>query len=66
MCYRISSKDIDKARESAVEISRSVDQQFIAAAEVAQQADKAAFARFVARLAQWRADLAHKSEESVS
>lgn len=66
MCYRISSKDSDQARQNAVAVSRTGDRQFVAAAAVAQRADKAAFARFLARLAQWRADLAHKSEESVS
>lgn len=66
MCYRMLDKDADRLAKGAGELKPRGDQEFIAASEAVQRADQAAFARFVARLAQWRASRAHRSEESVS
>lgn len=66
MCFRMSSKETDQARQSAVDTNRRADQAFIAAAEAAQQADQAAFARFVARLSDGRTEALKKTGEPAS
>jgi hypothetical protein len=60
------SKETDRARQSAGETKQRADQEFIAAAEAAQLADKAAFARFAARLSDRRAEPLKKAGEPAS